>query len=190
MSEILVNTIKKADGTGGLTVPTSTGDIVVSSGGALPALDGSALTGIASQPDVAYLYLTGSNQGISTNSWTKLELNGTVVDTQSAWDGTNYRYQPTVAGYYNVTVSAHLSGSGGTYRFISIYKSGGAVGYFQMPSGGGSEVRIEITRLVYLNGSSDYIEGYVYTEATSGVSINKDDQGRETGMWIHLVRAD
>jgi len=47
MSEILVNTIKKADGTGGLTVPTTAGDIVVSSGGVLPALDGSALTGLA-----------------------------------------------------------------------------------------------------------------------------------------------
>ena len=32
MSEILVNTIKKADGTGGLTVPATAGDIVTTGG--------------------------------------------------------------------------------------------------------------------------------------------------------------
>ena len=56
MSEILVNTIKKADGTGSITVPSETGTVLTSASdipaanltGSLPAIDGSALTGVGS----------------------------------------------------------------------------------------------------------------------------------------------
>jgi len=45
MSEILVNTIKKADGTGGLTVPTTAGDIVTTGGATFTgAVTGTDLT--------------------------------------------------------------------------------------------------------------------------------------------------
>jgi len=181
-----------------LTLPDEAGTVLTSAStlsssnlsGALPALDGSALTSVVYQPDVAYFYLTAADQSLSTASWTKIQFNGTVVDTQSAWDGTNYRYQPTVAGYYSVIVSATLRGTGGADRFVSIWKNNSSVGYFHLKGATTGEIRIDISRLVYLNGSSHYIEGFCYSDGTSGIEIGGNDQGQDSGMWIHLVRPD
>ena len=93
MSEILVNTIKKADGTGSLTVPADTGTVLTSAStlsssnlsGALPALDGSSLTGVG-VTEVETWRLTSSFSGPSspiTSNLAKTAYSGTGMTESS-----------------------------------------------------------------------------------------------------------
>ena len=180
------------------TILTTSSDVLTSAStlsssnlsGALPALDGSALTGVGA-PSVLFQSIRGNttNQGLASNSWTKVLCNYEISDTSSAYDGSTGRFTANVAGWYSFTASAHLNGSGGSRRFISLWKNNSSIGYFQVRDMGSGEIRIEITRLAYLNGSTDFVEVYVYTEATSGVSIGADAQGAETKFEGYLVRA-
>ena len=77
MSEILVNTIKKADGTGGLTVPAETGTVLTS------ASDLTGVTGVgvpdaidvnASAPADSLAIDASGNVGIGTSPGTKLDV--------------------------------------------------------------------------------------------------------------------
>jgi hypothetical protein len=128
-----------------ITVPAST---------ATMAIDGPAFS--------AYLSAT---QNISSNTWTKVACNTEEFDTASAYDNaTNYRFTPQVAGYYQVSGRIHQAGSSITNCDIAIYKNGSAFksGGFATLSAGAttSDFGSTISTLVYLNGSTDYIEMY------------------------------
>jgi len=89
MSEILVNTIKKADGTGELTVPTTAGDIVVSSGGVLPALDGSNLTNVSAGKVLQMVHTLKQNTFSGTanigSGWDDIsDLNATITPSSTS----------------------------------------------------------------------------------------------------------
>ena len=50
-----------------------------------------------------------SNQTVTSAALTKVQLNAETFDTDNAFDSTtNYRFQPTVAGYYPVSYT-HLT---------------------------------------------------------------------------------
>ena len=95
MSEILVNTIKKADGTGSLTVPAETGTVLTSAStlsssnlsGALPALDGSSLTGVGiTEVDTWVLNtnFTGNNDSV-TNVTKKYSIGTGMSESSGLW---------------------------------------------------------------------------------------------------------
>jgi hypothetical protein len=102
-----------------------------------------------------------ASQSIASNTWTKLQVNTELFDTNSNYDSTtNYRFTPTVAGYYQVTGAWYANTSGG--QVVSgVYKNG--VVYQTVASQFfTSGVISSVTALVYLNGSTDYVEFYVY----------------------------
>ena len=112
------------------------------------------------------VYRTSSNQSVTTNTWTKVQLNTKIWDTASAFDvTTNYRFQPTVAGYYQLTGGIMMSGTGMTFFAVEIRINGTEtyIGpHFAVPSQG-TDIRPTSTALAYLNGSTDYAElwGYI-----------------------------
>ena len=77
MSEILVNTIKKADGTGSITVPAETGT-VLTSGSDLTGVTGAgvpdAIDVNASAPADSLAIDASGNVGIGTSPGTKLDV--------------------------------------------------------------------------------------------------------------------
>lgn len=108
-----------------------------------------------------------SAQSISANTWTKLQFQTKEFDTASAFDSvTNSRFQPTVAGYYQVNGAFYPGGV--TTAILGIYKNGSQ---FKQGSYFVATVIISQTfsSLVYLNGSTDYIELYGYS--SSAVTI-------------------
>jgi len=115
----------------------------------------------------AYL---ASNQTVSNSTWTKATINTKEFDTNSNYDNTtNYRFTPTVAGYYQVNAAAGFLTSNWTGAAIAIYKNGSIY-----KSGGQSSASIAsgfenmtVSCLIYLNGSTDYIELYAYVTATT-----------------------
>jgi len=125
----------------------------------------------------AFSAYSSSAQSISTGTWTKVQCNTEEFDTNSNYDkDTNYRFQPTVAGYYQVNGSFNPQVAS-SLIICSIYKNGSRFKDFAaLPSssGGGGVVG---SALIYLNGSNDYIEFYGYQASAGSGSLTTNVYG-------------
>jgi hypothetical protein len=108
-----------------------------------------------------------NTQSISAGTWTKIQYNTENFDTNSNYDTANYRFTPTVAGYYQVSASGALNASA-TYLYMAIYKNGSAVAVSPFAASGG--VGGVVVGLIYLNGTTDYIEGYTLKDGTAALT--------------------
>ena len=104
---------------------------------------------------------SGGNQVIGSNVWTKITFPDEDWDTNSNYDTSTSRFTPTVAGYYFVRVSAAVTVVAGTQ--FSLYRNGGFY------AGVVGADWMEVATIVYLNGSTDYIEGYIWNN--TGLSV-------------------
>lgn len=103
-------------------------------------------------------------QPITSGVATKVSLNTEEWDTNSAFDTVNSRFQPTVAGYYNIIMKAAMNAAASQidlrlYKNGSLYKSGGV-------RSGSTDYANQATFLVYLNGSTDYVEFWTQLNTT------------------------
>ena len=130
-------------GTTVLTLPTTSGTI---------SLDGAAFS--------AY---QNSAQTFSTGVFNKLQIDTEEFDTANCFNTGNYRFTPNVAGYYQVNANYNLNASAITLAVI--YKNGSAFKY-GVNSTGDSPYGGSVSCLVYMNGTTDYIEFYGYTNGT------------------------
>lgn len=137
------------------TLPASTGTVMVS--GNMPAFSA---------------YRSGT-QNITTATWTKVQLNSEDFDTASCFDSTtNYRFTPTVAGYYQINGAVHLSNTTDPIlqTRVAIYKNGTSYRYANVnlvyPTYNIiNDTTLQVSALIYMNGSSDYLELYCYEYA-------------------------
>lgn len=85
-------------------------------------------TPITSDWPVMEARITSNQTGISHNTYTKINLNSTLYDVGSFFDtSTNYRYTPTIPGYYWFNISAQdLSGADVYDMIVVLYKNGAA----------------------------------------------------------------
>lgn len=147
-------------------------------------------TGVGSEGPAFSVYLS-TNQTVANGVYAKVALNTEEFDTSNAFDSTtNYRFQPTVAGYYLLT--AHIGGAAstaGTLLVPAIYKNGALykVGHSYIPPSGSSSMNASITGLVYLNGSTDYVELWANNSGSGTNTIS----GGATTTWFQgaMVRA-
>ena len=122
-----------------LTVPNTTGTVMVS--GNMPAFS-------------AY---SNNSQTIVTATYVKMQINTEEFDTANCYDPTtNYRFTPNVAGYYQVNGTINFNATV-TAPQLGIYKNGSQ---FKMGSNPASGNWATVAALIYLNGSTDYIELY------------------------------
>jgi hypothetical protein len=110
-------------------------------------------------------YQSSNQSGFSTNTWTKLNFQTEEFDTNSNYDTTNMRFTPTIAGYYQITACATTTSTSGTTERISIYKNGSIfkAGPNIISYAEGSFV----SALIYLNGTTDYVEAYYIFPSTA-----------------------
>ena len=153
-----------ADGASDLTVtfPATTGTAMVS--GNMPAFS-------------AYRSTT---QSISNVTFTKVQYQTKEFDTNSYYDNTtNYRFQPLIAGYYQISASVCFASA--SNFIISVYKNGSA--YITGPTVGISGLLDStgvVSRLVYFNGSTDYVETYCYQNTGGALNV----QANISGSWF------
>lgn len=103
-------------------------------------------------------------------SWAKLVMSTEVFDTANAYDSSLYRFTPQTAGYYQVNCSIKANGSSGNIG-VAVYKNGSMYsnsGYLATSTGA---MGTNLSDLVYLNGTTDYIEMYGYSSV--GNSTNE-----------------
>jgi hypothetical protein len=74
----------------------------------------------------AFSAYSSTNQSITSSTFTKVQFNTEEFDTNSNYDNaTNYRFTPTVAGYYQVNGNIRYDASTAPTRCIlSVYKNG------------------------------------------------------------------
>ena len=166
------------------TVPANNGTLVTT-GSTAAVTQGMLASGVAGNGP-AFRAFRSSNQSISSNTFTKVQFNSEVWDTNNAYDNTtNYRFQPAVAGYYLVSWSGGNAGSNTpTYTSFRLFKNGSAD--TEGASSSGVNAVLVNTSMVYLNGSTDYIEIYAYITAASAVVYGASDI---TFVTAALVRA-
>jgi len=177
----IILTVPSVAGTNTATLPASTGTVMVS--GNMPAFSA---------------YLSANQTGISQNTWTKVTLNTKEFDTANCFDATtNYRFTPNVAGYYQInflllasSTTAYGSAVGGSiYKNGSRYKSstvnllGGSAGSTPL-----NEVGTQVSAVVYLNGSTDYVEFYGFEYGYSANGIIEGGQTWQTAASAVMVR--
>jgi hypothetical protein len=114
-------------------------------------------------------------QTLTNNTATKVTFNTELFDTNNNYDSTtNYRFTPTVAGYYqaNVFIAGPTSATGVTATYI--YKNGARYATSANVNYAGGNV-VSLSSLVYLNGSTDYIECYCYQDTGVSNSVGSSD---------------
>jgi hypothetical protein len=135
-------------GTNTATFPAATGTVMVS--GNMPAFS---------------VYLS-ANQTVSANTFTKVAFNTEEFDTNNNFDSsTNYRFTPTVAGYYQINFVLCLL-TGANTVISSIYKNGSEYLRGTRVDSIASGLSSIVSDVVYLNGSTDYIEAYGFISVT------------------------
>ena len=142
-----------------VTIPDTTGTMMVS--GNMPAFSAYA----------------NANQSVTTNTFTLINYQTETYDTASAFNNTGstvtlngisvpaYAFAPPVAGYYQISTSL-ASNTSMTRIYLALYKNGA----FALS---GNDIvatqpnTLNSSWLVYLNGTSDYIQLYAYCTGTS-----------------------
>jgi hypothetical protein len=125
----------------------------------------------------AFNAYASTNATISSATFTKVILNTEDFDTSSRFNNTGspvggipaYAFQPNVAGYYQVNMAAVMSqtASSSTNSLIALYKNGVLYRSGGNAYSGGQAANSSWNTIIFLNGTTDYIEMYVYTSAAA-----------------------
>jgi hypothetical protein len=158
-----------AASTGSGSVVLATSPTITTPTIATPTITNATIT-YASTANPAFSAYRSTNQVVSFNAWTKIALNGEDFDTNNNFDPTtNYRFTPTVAGYYQFNgVVAVQSSSTLTRVILALWKNNSqALRGSDLPfSAGTSVVFTSVPGLIYMNGTTDYMELYTYVSGS------------------------
>jgi hypothetical protein len=117
----------------------------------------------------AFSATTSTTQSVTSATYTKVNFGTENFDTNSNFASS--RFTPTVAGYYFISGSIYsVSTAAATYIWAIIFKNGGLafVGNLNVPVSGVDGIGT-VNGLLYMNGSTDYVEMYCYLVGTSPV---------------------
>ena len=146
------------------------------------------LANIATGPAFS-AYRNGNQTGLSNNAYTKVQFNAENFDTANCFDSTtNYRFTPNVAGYYQISASLSVVGTNVSYAIPSVFKNGSSIGNGSFSSTAAGESQGVVSLLVYLNGSTDYIEIYAYNSVTSGTALISGSNATQSYVCGFLAR--
>jgi len=134
--------------------------------------NGAAVGGTNTPTFLAYL---SSNQSISASTETKVQFNTEVFDTAGNYDNSsNYRFTPTTAGKYIVyaLIDHSWTGDWGSQRHLRIKKNGSNIArndHFDRTTANATYGSVFVSASCSMNGSSDYLEAFAYSDATGPV---------------------
>jgi len=132
------------------------------------------------------------DQSITTNTYNKINYNVVNFDSNGYWSTSDYRYTPLIPGYYVFNMQGLVAGSSSvpTQMIASFYKNGSLIrtgNRIVLPSAPSSSSAVVANSLLYMNGSTDYIEGWIIAVAGTpyvfGSEVNNYFEG-------YLVRPD
>jgi len=136
----------------------------------LPAATGTVLTSASTQvTGPAFSAYSNSNQSLTASAFNKILFQVSEFDTNSNFASS--KFTPTVAGYYLINTRLAAGPFNGEC-VLTFYKNGAIYKYSQDISLS-TNYSLHGSALIYCNGSTDYIEIYVYAgSATTTASSN------------------
>jgi hypothetical protein len=122
----------------------------------------------ASSSGPAFRAQSTSAQSFSAATWTKVTLGTETYDTDSCFASSTFT--PNKAGYYQFNVSMNFTPStASTNNFTAFYKNGTG---WMIPGFEAANFELEVgysgSDLVYMDGSTDTMEIYVFRNAGTG----------------------
>ena len=161
-----------------ITIGASGDTITVPTGASLTVPNG----GLTGQNYPAFEATLSANQSIPNTTATKVQFNTENYDTNGYYDNaTNYRFTPLVAGKYFVySYVRFLSIVDGNQGIVYLYKNGSSISFTSNGSAGGTNAvnfSTAITQIIDLNGSTDYIEAFVYQDSGSSKNVQGGSGG-------------
>lgn len=167
-------------GAGGIiTTADNSGVLQLKSGGTTIATISS--TGLQTNVGAPAFSAYGSAaQTLASSTLTKIAYNTILFDTNNNYSTANARFTPTIAGYYLITAN-FTSGAPvlSSPLLISLYKNGsrfadGSYGTAFASYGG----QVNMSYILFLNGSTDYIEIYGFQASGSSLSVGSSQNGQ------------
>ena len=141
-------------------------------------------TGVAGNGPAFSAYASAT-QAVASSTTTKIVYDTEVFDTNSNF--ASNRFTPTIAGYYQISSGLFLPGSASGGAILYLYKNGGEYAQFSRLNMSSSlNIMGSGSILVYLNGSTDYVEMYVNQNSGSTLNIG---QGNQASCWFTGVLA-
>jgi hypothetical protein len=145
-----------------LTFPAKTGNVITSADSGTVTQTMLA-SNVAGNGPAFGAYQSSAQTALGSATYTKLVFQTEEFDTNNCFDNvTNYRFTPTVAGYYQINGALQINGST-TTAFCTIYKNGASIKFANYVALTSTSPLSIVSAMLYLNGSSDYVELWGYT---------------------------
>jgi hypothetical protein len=128
-----------------------------------------AQTGTLNVAGPAFSAYASSSQTVTTGTVTKVAIDTENFDTNSNFNTTNNRFTPTVEGYYQVNGIVAAQGATTITTVLAfLYKNGSAYRRTGLSSSftTATPIQINLSEVVYMNGSTDYLELYGQVNGT------------------------
>ena len=153
---------------------------------------GPAGSGIYPSNYVTSAYLA-SNQTIASGGANTVLTLTREFDPQSWWDVSNYRFKPTIAGYYNISAQVFWSNGGSSTNQYNIQfadNTGATVVINQQLANASSIGQCFIVSTIhYFNGTTTYITLTAFNGTTGSVVITGSAEGSQTFFNGFLIPA-
>ena len=133
-----------------------------------------------------YAHIT-TTQTLVSSTWTKITFQTELFDTDNCFDNsTNYRFTPTKAGYYFAQVRHYFDYTSTAPSVLgsAIYKNGTEVSSSVQVSVGGYGTTPGSKDLIYMNGSTDYLEGFAYANQANVHLGGSDKRNAFMAFWV------
>ena len=183
-----------------LDTGTSANNVVLVDGdGKLPNVDASNVTGLTNNLKwnlpAFYAYNSG-NEGLTDATWTLVtdQFNATIINTANCYNTTTGKFQPTTAGHYYVEGQFHADcGSG---QLVNVFAAiiiddtanpdEGLVTQAEANEGSSNanEQSVNVSALIYLNGTTNYLQMKYYNDDTSGSGTMVSNHGNFMGFLV------
>ena len=144
--------------------------------------------GIVPKQSIISVVFPSTNTSASNATFTKVSLDTITIDNDSSFDTTHNRFNPQIAGYYKIDAQVgFISASGG--MLSEIYKNGSAANFRgnQQYHLTANRRNLPVTGVIYMNGSTDYLELYGFhgTGSTQSIAGTNSAHTRFSAYLIH-----
>lgn len=123
---------------------------------------------------VAQVYRSGA-ANTHTTGWAKVPYNTVSYDPSNIWNPVSTAFVPTIAGYYQVTARVRTN-TASNAALMGVAKNG-SLAQALGPDVQGTNINTACggTAMVYCNGTTDYIEGWLYSLTSRGYTASQFD---------------
>lgn len=116
----------------------------------------------------AFRALATVDQSITNSTVTQVNLPNVMFDTNGWFSTSTYRYTPQIAGYYFFRGLVVGNGTSMTQVVSYIRKNGNSYSLTTSRTATNVNQYVEVSTIVYLNGSTDYVDQAGLVTASSG----------------------